>query len=78
MSDQGIISLTNLGLNLVIARFLSGDIFGQYTLTFSIVYFFYGVIQNSLTLIPLIIFGGKIEDYQKQLLFTGRFFFIIS
>jgi len=71
--DQGAISLANFVLNFVLARYARPEVYGQFVIVFTLLLFVYGCIQASLTLDPLIILGGKI-DQENQSIYARRTF----
>jgi len=79
--DQAVVSLANFALNLALARYASPEVYGQFVIVFALLLFVYSSIQAPLTLDPLIILGGKINDKETQFMYTRRtlgFHFLIS
>lgn len=78
--DQGAVSLTNFGLNFLLARYASPEVYGQFVIVFVVLLFMYSSIQVPLVLDPLIILGGK-KDKEAKLVYVRRvlyFHFLIS
>ncbi|MGQ9784816.1 MAG: lipopolysaccharide biosynthesis protein, partial [Armatimonadota bacterium] len=70
--DQAAVSLANFGLNYALARYASPEVYGQFVIVFALLLFVYGSIQAPLTLDPLIILGGKINDKETQFMYARR------
>jgi len=70
--DQAAVSLANFGLNFALARYARPEIYGQFVIIFSLLLLVYSFIQVPLTLDPLIILGGKINDKESQLIYVRR------
>lgn len=70
--DQGLFSGTNFLINILLARWLSPEEYGAFSVTFSI-YLFFASVLNALTLEPMLIFGSSrylhnINSYLKKIL----------
>jgi O-antigen/teichoic acid export membrane protein len=70
--DQGVVSLINFSLNFILARYASPEVFGHFTLIFMIILLINALIHSPLTLEPLIIIGGKINDRETQLIYLKK------
>lgn len=74
--DQGAVSLTNFGLNFLLARFASPEVYGQFVVVFAVLLFVYSSIQVPLVLDPLIILGGK-KDEEIRFVYVRRVLFLL-
>ena len=70
--DQAAVSLANFGLNFALARYASPEVYGQFVIVFALLLLAHSSIQAPLTLDPLIILGGKINDKETQLIYARR------
>ena len=70
--DQAAVSLANFALNLALARYASPEVYGQFVIVFVLLLLAHSSIQTPLTLDPLIILGGKINDKETQLIYARR------
>jgi O-antigen/teichoic acid export membrane protein len=58
LTDRGLFAVTNFGVNLVLARWLSPESYGAYAIGFAI-FLIIGAAQNSLVIKPLLVFGAR-------------------
>jgi len=72
--DQVAVSLASFGLNFLLARYASPEVYGQFVVIFALLLFVYGVVQAPFTLDPLIILGGKMDYKESQLVYSRRAF----
>jgi O-antigen/teichoic acid export membrane protein len=63
LADQGVFTLTNFGLNLLLARWLLPDEYGAFTIAFAL-FFLVGAFHLAVLIEPMLIFGSCTSDEQ--------------